>query len=139
MEIRELSSVEEMCSVYPIMAQMYDNMSSKQYEDLIKSRHGSGYRMLGVYEDGKCIAAAGFWIGIRFYCGKFIQIDNLVTDTQYRSKGVGGKILNWVKKLGKKEGCKRVLLDSYVENFDAHQFFYREGFIIRGYHFNCDI
>ena len=28
-----------------------------------------------------------------------------------------------------------MMLDAYVENFKAHKFYYREGFIARGFHY----
>lgn len=136
---QELKSKEEMFCAYDVLKHMYDSLSESQYEEIIAKRAEENYRMVGVFDNDKCVCAAGFWIGTRFYSGKFIQLDNLVTLPDYRSKGVGKMIVDYVKKIGKNEDCSRLLVDSYVENFDAHKFFFREGFIIRGYHLNYQL
>ena len=136
MHVKELTTIDEMLTVYDVQAQMYTDMTRAKYEEIIPQRIADGYRMLGVFDGDTCICTAGFWIGVRFYCGKFIQLDNMVADEQHRAKGAGKAVVDWIKELGKKEGCNRILIDTYVENFDAHRFFYREGFIIRGYHLN---
>ncbi|MDB2414235.1 GNAT family N-acetyltransferase [Rickettsiales bacterium] len=137
MRVRELKTIDEMFSAFEVISQMYPDMTKAHYEEIIPQRVDSGYRMAAVFDDeNNCICCTGFWISYRFYCGKFLQMDNLVTDKNNISKGAGKEIVNWIKDLAKKENCKRIILDSYVENFDAHRFFYREGFIIRGYHLN---
>src|SRR4051812_13786978 len=105
MHIRELISLAEMESVYPVLAQMYPKMTEAEYKTLIADRIHSGYRMLGVFKDDVCICSAGFWIGVRFYCGKFIQLDNMVTDQAHRSVGAGKLVVDWIKDLARKEGC----------------------------------
>lgn len=125
-----------MISVFPVLGYMYPDMTKKEYIKILPERIDNGYRMLGVFDGEKCVCSAGFWISYRFYCGKFIQLDNMVTLPDYRGQGVGKLVTNFIKLTGKSEGCEKVLIDTYVENFDAHRFFFREGFIIRGYHLN---
>lgn len=137
--VKELKTLEEMFAVFDVLAHMYPNMSRPEYEAILPERVETGYRMLGVFDGEKCICSAGFWISYRFYCGKFIQLDNMVTLPDARSKGVGKLVVDFIKNTGKSDGCKKVLVDTYVENFSAHRFFLREGFIIRGYHLNFEI
>jgi len=108
---------------------------------IAKERLPQGYRMIGAYdeEQEKCIGAAGFWIGTRFYCGKFIQLDNMMVLPELRSRKLGRQMVEFVKEIGRAEGCSRILVDTLVENHAAHRFFLREGFIIRGYHLNCEL
>ena len=43
--------------------------------------------------------------------------------------------MDWLEAEAKRKGCKILMLDAYVENFSGHKFYYREGFIARGFHF----
>jgi GNAT superfamily N-acetyltransferase len=134
--VKELKTIKEMLSVFDVLSHMYPSMTKEEYDSITPDRVKDGYRMLGVFDGEKCVCTGGFWISYRFYCGKFIQLDNMVTIPKYRSKGVGKLITDQIKNIGKTEGCAKVLIDTYVENFEAHRFFFREGFIIRGYHLN---
>lgn len=139
MQIRELTTIDEMLAAFEVLQHMYPKMTREKYGTIIRQRKEEGYRMVGVFDGNKCVSSAGFWIGVRFYCGKFIQLDNMVTLPEYRSKGAGKIITDFIKEIGKTENCLKVLVDTYVENFDAHRFFLKEGFIIRGYHLNYTI
>jgi GNAT superfamily N-acetyltransferase len=95
----------------------------------------NGYGQIAVLEKDLCLAVAGFWINTRIYCGKYIDIDNVVVREGYRSRGIGKLVTDWLEELGRNEGCGYSILDAYVENSKAHKFYFREGYMIRGFHF----
>jgi GNAT superfamily N-acetyltransferase len=135
--LKELTSLEQMKEVFWLMRQMYPNLAEDEYQDVLSERLVQGYRMVAVVNQKDIIQAiAGFWIGYRFYSGRFVQIDNMIADQKRTIKGCGKLLIDWIKEEGRKHHCKRVILDSYVENFSAHKLFFREGFVARGYHFN---
>ena len=127
-----------MMDAFRVMRHMYPDLTEALFQDHLASMVHRGYSMLGVVKEQVpgYVGVAGYWIGYRLYCGKYIQVDNLVILPEHRGQGVGKLIMDEIKVIGHEEQCKRVLLDSYVENFEAHRFFYREGFIARGYHMN---
>ncbi len=95
------------------------------------------YRAVGAFDDnGKMLAASGYWIGARFYSGVFMQMDNFVVDESLRNSGIGVKMLAWLEAEAKRHGCERIILDSYVENSISHKFYFKHGFTIAGFHFN---
>lgn len=107
----------------------------ENYERMLKEMLGNGYRMAAVFDGEKSVGVSGFWIGTKLYSGKYLEPDNVIVDSAYRSKGVGKLLLDWLTAEAKRSGCKMLMLDAYVENFAGHKFYYREGFIARGYHF----
>ena len=119
----------------PLLNQLSPDIKKKDYERMIKEMLIHGYRMVGVYDGKKCIGISGFWISTKLYCDKYLEADNVVIDKKYRSKGIGRMLMAWLEKEGKKNGCKMLMLDAYIENFSGHRFYYREGFIARGFHF----
>lgn len=139
MKAKELTSIDDMVAIFPVLSNMYPDLSIEEYKEIIPKRKVEGYRMVGVFDGEKCVCAAGFWVGVRFYCGKFIQLDNMVSMPEARSKGAGKMLVDWIKAVGKTEGCNKIILDTYVENFEAHKFFLREDFLIRGYHLNYNL
>ncbi len=82
---------------------------------------------------------SGFWINTKIWCGKYIEPDNVVIDRNYRSAGIGKMLMDWIMLEGKKLGCKTSVLDSYVSSDKARRFYFREGYIIKGFYFYKDI
>jgi GNAT superfamily N-acetyltransferase len=100
--------------------------------ELMAARH---YRCVGAYLDGKLVGVAGIWTGCRFYCGPYIEADNVIVDPAYRNRGIGQKLMDWIHDEGRRLGCYVAGLDSYVTFTDAHRFYERMGYTKLGYHF----
>ena len=45
------------------------------------------------------------------------------------------KITKYTYKKAKQLGCKFIVLDAFVDNRDAHRFYFCDGYVIRGFHF----
>lgn len=135
----EVLNLEEMLPHYDLLLQLNPNVGRKSYESMLKEMIPKGYGMVLVMAGDKCIGLSGYWINTMLWCGKYIEMDNVIIDKNYRSKGIGKLLLDWITEKGKKEGCKSIGLDAYVENKGAHKFYLREGFIIKGFHFIKEI
>ena len=132
--IKELSKAE-MLLQFPLLKQLSASAKENDFRRMLPKMLKYGYRMVGVYNGKKCIGISGFWIGIKLYSDKYLEPDNVVIDKNYRSKGVGKKLFIWLEKEAKRNGCKIIMLDAYVENFSGHKFYWREGYTARGFHF----
>lgn len=133
--IRELKTFDEMAQQLSLINQLSPEIKKADYERMLKEMLQNGYRMVEVLDHEKTIGVSGFWINTKLYCDKYLEPDNVVIDKNYRSKGVGKLLMDWLTKEAKKNGCITLILDAYVENFSGHRFYYREGFIARGFHF----
>ncbi len=137
--IRELTSNAEWLSMYRLVKQANPKMTRKEFTETLAAMREKGYRCAAAYADDAMVGLVGFWIGWRFWCGKYIDIDNLVVDKNVRSKGVGKQLVAWVEKEGKRQKCAIAVLDSYTYNYPSHRFYFREGYVIYGYHFTKDL
>lgn len=133
--IREVKTKNEMLSLLPLIKQLNPKIKKQAYAVMLDDMLAHGYRMAAVYDGEVCAGLSGFWISTKIYSGKYVELDNVVIDKNYRSKGIGKKLCDWVLKEAKKQGCVLAMLDAYAENISAHRFYYREGFFVRGYHF----
>ena len=134
-ELRELIHIKELSTIYPLIKQLNPKLGKKQFEGYLRDMVAQGYRCVAAYDKGNLIGVCGFWFGVRFWCGPFIDLDNVVVDQKIRSKGIGKKLVAWVEKEAKRVGCTQVGLDSYTISQSAHRFYFREGYSILGYHF----
>ena len=95
-----------------------------------------GYHAIAAFEGDHMVGVAGYWLGARFYCGEYMDVDNVVVDETLRSRGIGQKLMDWLHDKARELGCKVVVLDSYVTYTRAHKFYFRQDYEILGYHFS---
>lgn len=106
----------------------------KQRFETILAEHGH-YHAFGAFLEEKLAALAGVWIATKVWCGKYLELDNLVVDPELRSSGLGSALIRHLEELARAEGCNLAVLDSYTSNHSSHRLYHRLGFEIRGFHF----
>ena len=136
MIVRELDGKAEMLNYLSVMQELYPSLTLEDYDtDLTAMIPNNKYGQVAVFDGDACLGIAGYWIGTKLWCGKYLEIDNMVVSSKFRSRGVGKLIFNYLNEKAKEEGCSMMALDSYTANFKAHKFFYNEGFGPKGFHF----
>ena len=95
----------------------------------------SHYQLIGAFTAGKLVGVAGAWIATKIWCGRYLEIDNLVVDPNQRSAGIGSLLVQHLESLAQERDCKIIVLDSYTANRPSHRLYHRLGFEIRGFHF----
>jgi GNAT superfamily N-acetyltransferase len=84
-------------------------------------------------------AVSGFRLAECLASGKYVYVDDLVTDETHRSSGFGHALLDWIVAYAKQLGCNELHLDSGVQRHAAHRFYLRERMDIVYYHFKKSI
>lgn len=96
-----------------------------------------GYRLVGVFNDGRCVAVAGFRVLHNLAWGDCLYVDDLATHPDARRRGHGRALLEWCAAEARRAGCTALHLDSGVgpEREDAHRLYFNAGLRITSYHF----
>lgn len=100
----------------------------------ISNRHDH-YELYGAYEGGRLLAVCGAWIATKLWCGRYLEVDNIVTDPQHRSLGAGTQLMEAMEKIARERDCEILVLDSYTSNTASHRLYHRLGYEIKGFHF----
>ncbi len=144
---KELTTTSEMIEQLSIIQQLQPSLTLEAYKQMLPEMIPNGYSQVIILDDNppsskkdfggqsKCIGISGIWINTKLYSGKYLEMDNVVIDKDYRSKGIGKLLCDWCINKAKETNCKNIMLDAYLENEKAHAFYEREGFTKRGYHF----
>lgn len=130
----ELSKAQ-MLQAYPLVNQLNPKMSEAEYVVRLEAMWQYPYRMMGVFEGTTCIAVAGYWVMTKLYCGKYLELDNVVVNANHRSRGIGKIICDVLQEIAYNENCQVMMLDAYIPNTRAHEFYEQLGFAKKGYHF----
>ncbi|MFT5779848.1 MAG: GNAT superfamily N-acetyltransferase [Crocinitomicaceae bacterium] len=135
MELRELTTKEEMMGSFDLLKEVYPTLSQEDYERELDDMIPHNYGQLIVLDGDIYAGITGYWIGTKLWCGKYLELDNVVVNPDYRRKGIGQMLFQFMENKAKEIGCTMLALDSYSDNFSAHKFFYSQDYVPRGFHF----
>jgi GNAT superfamily N-acetyltransferase len=135
-EVREALSDAEVAATFPVMHQLRPHLDEEGYAERVRRMRGEGYRLAAVLEGEEVLCVAGFRIVEFLAHGRFLYVDDLVTDEGARSRGSGKLMLDWLASEARDADCEKLQLDSSVGRYDAHRFYFREGMHISSYHFS---
>ncbi len=127
---------EDLDSIVPLLEMLNPEIEKEiiaQRLNEIKSK--TDYQCVGVYDKSKLIAISGIWILHKIYAGKHIEPDNVIVHPDYRRKGVGEILMNWIHDYAKENGCLTSELNARVTNAAGNKFWINQGYEIAGYHF----
>ncbi|MFN1835091.1 GNAT family N-acetyltransferase [Balneola sp. MJW-20] len=86
---------------------------------------------LGRDESGKTVAIANCFISFStFLAGKTLYVHDLAVHEEYRSRGIGQQMLDFIEDQARKLGCKAITLE-VLENNPARKLYERNGFKIK--------
>ena len=126
---------QEIIACYPLMRQLRPHLSSNDFLQAVSEQFTDGYQLAYLSNDGRIVALAGFRLGRNLAWGRFLYVDDLVTDESARSQGYGKQLLDWLVAEAKRRECGQLHLDSGVQRKDAHRFYEREGMLFSGHHY----
>ncbi len=93
------------------------------------------YYCFGLFLEDRLIGVSSGWITIRLYCGKQLEVDNVIIDNRLQSKGYGDLFFKFIDDWALKNDCKTIELNTYVQNARSHKFYFNSGYTILGFHF----
>ena len=129
----------EIRDCWPVMAQLRPHLPQQDFVAIVRRQFAEGYRLAFIRRQQQVAAVAGFRVLHNLPWGRFCYVDDLVADEHSRSQGLGKKLLDWLCEFARKEGCKRLELDSGVQRFAAHRFYLRQRMSISCHHFSLEL
>ena len=133
MKIIELNTPQQVTAACDLLEQMYPNQPPERVHDYIPKMLEEGWKMIGIFDGDRCDATIMYITGIRMFCGKYLQSDSLFIRPEARRQGYSAALFDWLENKANELGCDRLILESLVESFNAHKFFFQQGYHIRGY------
>ena len=87
-------------------------------------------RYFGAVEDGKVVSTCYAVIipNLTRGCRGICFIENVVTDREYRNRGLASRVIGMAVDFAKERHCYKVILQSGKARTEAHRFYERIGF-----------
>lgn len=123
-------------SILPLLQKIEEyTIPEEVSKERILEMSEQNYECLGVYDRDILIGICGMWFQTRHYSGRSLEVDHVIVDDEYRGKGIGKMLMEYVYEYARSKSCNWVELNTYVHNFPSHKFYYNQGFVAKGYHF----
>ena len=139
MVINPIESDDAIAGCYPVLVQLRPHLRAEEFVARIRQQMQEGYRLVGLRVDGRVQAVAGFRVLNTLAVGRQLYVDDLVTAEASRSRGYGATLLNWLVEWAREQGCEQFHLDSGVQRYRAHRFYFAQGMHIVYYHFAMNL
>jgi len=127
---------DQILDIIPLMVKYTEGKTEQGIlEERFLEMATQNYECAGMYDGDVLIGIAGMWFMTRHYSGKSMEPDHVYIENNYRRKGLGKQFFDWMHAYAKSKGCTASELNTYVQNYPSHKFYYNEGYEIYGYHF----
>ena len=133
--IQQATTPAQIARCFPVMQQLRPHFELASFLQQVARQQEQGYRLAAIEDDGDVRAVAGYRVIENLAWGRFLYVDDLVTDDAARSNGWGGRLLDWLLETARAEGCQQFHLDSGVQRFEAHRFYLLKRMQITCHHF----
>jgi GNAT superfamily N-acetyltransferase len=120
---------------FPVMVQLRPHLVEADFVTRVRRMQTAGFHLARLEENGAVRAVAGYRYHEKLFSGRNLYVDDLVSDPAQRSRGHGARLLAWLADQARGRGCDLLELDSGVQRFEAHRFYFRERMKISAYHF----
>src|SRR5262249_46342507 len=119
-DLQLASSRDDLMACYPVVAELRPFLKDAVdwYERAIAMAE-AGYRVLAAWRQDRVVAVAGYRVMENLIHGRFLYVDDLVTAFGHRGEGVGASLLEELARIGIKERCSRLVLDTAATNANA--------------------
>jgi hypothetical protein len=138
MEIK-IASEEEIKYCYTLMHQIREDLSKNDFFSMIAEQIKNGYQVVYVTENNQIICVVGFNILQKLSWGKYLYIEDFVTEKSAQYSGAANALFDFIKIYAKQQNCKSIHLDSSVTRQEAHKFYLSQNMQIDSHHFSIKI
>ena len=139
MDIKVAQTDEDIRACYEILVLLGKRratLSEDQFLQQVKrQQENDGFILIYAEKDARKIAVAGYRYAEFLAYGKVLHLDDLVTREDVRSKGCGGRMMEWLENQAIENDCEMFILGSGPERKRAHKFYFMKDFVIDDYYF----
>jgi GNAT superfamily N-acetyltransferase len=129
-EIRPATTPAELDACFPVMLALRPHLTSpSELAARVQMQAAQGYRLLAAWRDQAVIGAAGYRMQENLIRGRFCYVDDLVVAETERRNGLGARLLDAVAVEARSVGCRRLTLDTGLDNLLGQRFYFRYGML----------
>lgn len=138
--LRSVSDEADVRRCFRLMRQLRPHLASEaEFLDRWQRQAAQGYRLAGLFDGSEAAALAGYRVQENLVHGRFLYVDDLVTDAPLRGNGYGEQLMAYLRDQASALGCAKLVLDTPLTNSLGHRFYFRCGLLASALRFNVPI
>ncbi|HYQ92718.1 MAG TPA: GNAT family N-acetyltransferase, partial [Candidatus Competibacteraceae bacterium] len=123
MNIQVAETESDIRRCFAVMKQLRTHLEEAEFVNRVQRQHAAfGYALAFLEDQGQIKTVAGFRMSENLCDGKYLYVDDFVTDASARSHGYGDRLFDWLVEYARQHHCQVLQLDSGVQRFEAHRF-----------------
>lgn len=126
---------DKIAEIIPFLQLLDDSIAVPVLESRLREMFSNRFNCLGVFHEDKLIGICGVWVLYKYYIGKHLELDDVIISADYRNKGVGKQMMQFIENYAKENDCMGYELNCYAHNAPGVKFWANQNMIIKGYHF----
>ncbi|MFP5392232.1 MAG: GNAT family N-acetyltransferase [Gammaproteobacteria bacterium] len=136
-ELRQVDSADAVRKLYPLMAQLRPHLrSADELAERWARQADAGYRLVALFDLDTPVALASYRVQENLVHGRFLYVEDLVTDAALRGGGHGAALMAWLQAQARALDCAKLVLDTPLDNALGHRFYFRCGLLATSLRFN---
>jgi GNAT superfamily N-acetyltransferase len=129
-EIRAVGTPAEVEACFPVMVVLRPHLTgASELVARVQAQAAQGYHLLAAWRDEGVVGAAGYRMQENLIRGRFCYVDDLVVAETERRNGLGARLLDAVAVEARRVGCRRLTLDTGLDNLLGQRFYFRYGML----------
>lgn len=135
--LRHAETDDDLYACWPVMQQLRPHLASADdFMTRVHRQRAQGYRLLAVWQGATAVALAGYRLQENLVYGRFLYLDDLVTDASARRAQWGARLIEAMAHTASEAGCVQFVLDTGLSNARAQRFYFREGLLTSAIRFS---
>ncbi len=139
MEVKIATNEIEILTCFNVLVELRPHLTSESFLATISRLKRTANFNLAFVDDKGVKAVAGFRVSEWLYTGQYLEIEDLITTENERSKGYGGILFDWLCDYASANSCNQLRLVSGVARESAHRFYLRKGMTYEAKYFSMNI
>ena len=136
LQLKVIDPIAHHIKVTDLIKQLNPEMDLEQIEKTQREMVSlPNYQCFGLFHNDQLVGISSAWTTVRFYCGKQLELDNVIIDSTAQSQGLGKYFMEAIRDWAAAHDYKSVSLNTYVQNSRSHKFYFNQGYQVLGFHF----
>ncbi|TFW03202.1 GNAT family N-acetyltransferase [Oxalobacteraceae bacterium OM1] len=138
--LHQARSETDVRKLFSLMVQLRPHLgSADEFVERWKRQVTEGYHLIALYDGVQPRALAGYRLQENLVHGRFLYVDDLVTDAGVRGQGYGERLMTYLRTQAQTLQCGKLVLDTPLSNALGHRFYFRCGLLATSLRFNMPI
>ena len=129
-ELRSVEQLAEIGACHSVMMELRPHLKDAgSFVRQVMRQREHGYRLSAAWHGDRIVGVIGYRLQENLLYGRFVFVDDLVVQQEFRRDGVGARLLSVARAYARETSCRHFVLDTGLHMALAQRFYFRQGLL----------